>query len=57
MVAGYFASGTPPQKGVVFAAFVPALLLVEEAASNGKQWRQQLQLLHAFAEMPVYTLL
>ncbi|CAM6097233.1 unnamed protein product [Calypogeia fissa] len=53
-VLGYFAGGSPQQKAAMFAAVLPSLLLAEEAASTGRQWRQQLQLLHTFAEMPEY---
>ncbi|KAG6550369.1 hypothetical protein Mapa_008332 [Marchantia paleacea] len=51
---GHFAVGTPQQKAATFGGLMPSLLLAEKSASIGRQWRLQLCLLRAFAEMPEF---
>ncbi|BFI43170.1 serine/threonine-protein phosphatase 4 regulatory subunit 4 [Marchantia polymorpha subsp. ruderalis] len=54
LILGHFAVGTPQQKAATFGGLMPSLLLAEKSASTGRQWRLQLCLLRAFAEMPEY---
>ncbi|KAL3690233.1 hypothetical protein R1sor_016542 [Riccia sorocarpa] len=54
LTLGHFNVGTAQQKAAIFEALLPSILRAEKAASVGRQWRMQLCLLRAFAEMPEY---
>ncbi|KAL2610400.1 hypothetical protein R1flu_028973 [Riccia fluitans] len=54
LTLGHFNVGTAQQKAGVYEALLPSILQAEKSASIGRQWRLQLCLLRAFAEMPNY---